>query len=155
MKKVLIALDYNPTAQKVAEIAFSLVKGENVEITLMHVLTNPTYYSSTVYEPIMGFGGYVDTDFLSPRINDGLRKSSLEFLNKSKHHLGDANIKTLLVEGDIAESIIETAISMKADLVIIGSHSQQWLEKVLIGSVAEKVLHENAFPVLVIPTKEK
>jgi nucleotide-binding universal stress UspA family protein len=154
MKKILIALDYNPTAQKVAEIGFSLVKGEHAEITLMHVLTNPTYYSSNVYEPIMGFGGYVDTDFLSPRINDGLRKSSYIFLDKSKHHLGDANIKTLVVEGDAAESIIATAKEMKADLVIMGSHSKQWLEKILMGSVAEEVLHENAFPVLVIPTKQ-
>lgn len=153
MKKVLIALDYNPTAQKVAEIGFSLVKGMHAEVTLMHVLTNPIYYSSSVYEPIMGFGGYVDTDFLGDRISDGIRKSTLDFLNKSKHHLVDTNIKTLLVEGEIAESIIETAKSMKADLVVVGSHSQQWLEKVLIGSVAEKVLHENAFPDLVIPTK--
>jgi nucleotide-binding universal stress UspA family protein len=155
MKKVLIAIDYNPTAQKVAELGYWLVKGIQVEITLIHVLTNPVYYSSSVYEPIMGFGGYVDTDFLGERISDGLIKSSLDFLNKSKHHLGDANIKTLVVEGDIAEVIIETAKTMKADLVIVGSHSQQWLEKVLMGSVAEKVLHENAFPVLVIPTKEK
>ena len=155
MKKVLIAIDYNPTAQKVAELGYWLVKGIQVEITLIHVLTNPVYYSSSVYEPIMGFGGYVDTDFLGERISDGIIKSSLDFLNKSKHHLGDANIKTLVVEGDIAEVIIETAKTMKADLVIVGSHSQQWLEKVLMGSVAEKVLHENAFPVLVIPTKEK
>ena len=154
MKKVLIALDYNPTAQKVAEIGFSLVNGESVEFTLLHVLSNPIYYSSNVYEPIMGFGGYIDTDLLSPRINDGLRKSSNMFLEKSKQHLGGTNIKTLLKEGDTAESIIAAAKEMQADLVIVGSHSKQWLEKILMGSVAEKVLHENAFAVLVIPTKE-
>ena len=83
-----------------------------------------------------------------------MRKSSYIVLEKSKHHLGDANIKTLVVEGDAAESIIATAKEMKADLVIMGSHSKQWLEKILMGSVAEEVLHENAFPVLVIPTKQ-
>jgi nucleotide-binding universal stress UspA family protein len=154
MKKVLIALDYSPTAQKVAEIGFSLVKGSNAEITLMHVIGNPVYYSSTVYAPIMGFGGYVNTDFLEPRITDGLRKASYHFLDKSRHHLGDANIKTLVTDGDAAESIIATAKEMKVDLVIIGSHSQQWLEKILMGSVAAKVLHENAFPMLIIPTKK-
>jgi nucleotide-binding universal stress UspA family protein len=155
MKKVLIALDYNPTAQKVAEIGFDLVKGTNAEITLMHVIGNPVYYSSTIYEPIMGFGGYIDTDFLTPRINEGLKKASYDFLAKSRHHLGDANIKTIVAEGDTAQAIIDTAKEMKADLVIVGSHSKQWLEKILMGSVAEKVLHENAFAVLVIPTKEK
>jgi len=155
MKKVLIALDYNPTAQKVAEIGYSLVKGADVEVTLMHVMGNPVFYTSTVYEPIMGFGGYIDTDFLEPRILDGLKKASYSFLEKSKHHLGNTGVKVLVTEGETAESIIATAKEMKADLVVVGSHSKQWLEKILMGSVAEKILHENAFPVLVIPTKEK
>ncbi|WP_179214525.1 hypothetical protein [Flavobacterium psychrophilum] len=32
MNKVLIALDYNPTAQKIAEVGFSLAKSMNAEI---------------------------------------------------------------------------------------------------------------------------
>ena len=43
MKKVLIALDYNPTAQKVAEVGFSLAKSMNAEITLLHVITDPVF----------------------------------------------------------------------------------------------------------------
>jgi len=44
MKKVLIALDYNPTAQKVAEVGFSMAKSMNAEITLLHVITDPVFY---------------------------------------------------------------------------------------------------------------
>ena len=40
-KKVLIALDYNPTAQKVAEVGFSMAKSMNAEITLLHVISDP------------------------------------------------------------------------------------------------------------------
>lgn len=36
MNKVLIALDYNLTAQKVAEAGFSMAKSMNAEITLLH-----------------------------------------------------------------------------------------------------------------------
>ena len=37
MKKILIALDYNPTAQKVAEVGFSMAKSMNAKVLLLHV----------------------------------------------------------------------------------------------------------------------
>ena len=64
-KKVLIALDYNPTAQKVAETGFSLAKSMNAEVTLLHVLTDPVLYRTSGFSPIMGYIGYVD---MSPTI---------------------------------------------------------------------------------------
>ncbi len=73
LKKVLIALDYNPTAQKVAETGFLLVK-----------------------------------------------------------------------EGDFAGTILETAKDLHADLIVMGSHSQKWLENILVGSVTEKVLRHTS-----------
>ena len=60
MKKVLIALDYNPTAQKVAEAGFSMAKAMNAEVILLHVISDPVYYSSTEYSPIMGFNGFME-----------------------------------------------------------------------------------------------
>jgi hypothetical protein len=45
-KKVLIALDYNPTAQKVAETGFSMAKSMNAGITLFHVISYQAYYSA-------------------------------------------------------------------------------------------------------------
>ena len=46
MKKILIALDYNPTAQKIAETGFSLAKAMNAQVVLLHVIADPVYYSS-------------------------------------------------------------------------------------------------------------
>ena len=82
MKKVLIALDYDPTAQKIAEGDFALAKSIGAEVILLHVIADPVYYSSTAYSPIMGFGGYVDMDFLQPDILDNLKKASQDFLLK-------------------------------------------------------------------------
>ena len=59
MNRVLIALDYNPTAQKVAELGFSMAKAMNAEVILLHVITDPQFYSSAGYSPIMGFAGYI------------------------------------------------------------------------------------------------
>src|SRR5271157_3539530 len=102
MKKVLIALDYNPTAQKVAEVGFSMAKAMNAEVTLLHVITEPVHYSTSGYSPIMGFTGYTNMGPYQLDTIDGLKKVSQDFLDKSKLHLGDKNIQTLVKEGDFA-----------------------------------------------------
>jgi len=155
MKKVLIALDYNPTAQKVAEVGFSIAISMNAEVILLHVISDPVYYSSTEYSPIMGFTGYMDISALQLDSVDGLKKASQHFLDKSKQHLGDKAILTLVKEGDFAESILEAAKEVHADIIVVGSHSRKWLENIVMGSVTEKVLHHTSIPLLIVPTKQK
>jgi len=146
MKKVLIALDYNPTAQKVAEVGFSMAKSMNAEVILLHVISDPVYYSSTEYSPIMGFTGYMDMGALQLDSVDGLKKASQHFLDKSIQHLGDKAIQTLVKEG---------AKEAHADIIVVGSHSRKWLENIVMGSVTEKVLHHTSIPLLIVPTKQK
>jgi nucleotide-binding universal stress UspA family protein len=155
VKKVLIALDYNPTAQKVAEVGFSLAKAMNAEIVLLHVISDPVYYSSSEYSPIMGFNGFMETGQLQLDNIEALKKAALHFLDKSKNHLGDKSIQTLIKEGDFAESILKTAKELHADIIILGSHSRKWLENVVMGSVTEKVLRHTPIPLFIIPTKKQ
>ena len=153
MKKVLIALDYDPTAQKVAEVGFTMAKAMNAEVTLLHVISDQMYYSSAEYSPIMGFNGFMETG-PSQLNSEALKKASLNFLDKSKHHLGDKTIQTRVEEGDLAESILKTAKGIHADVIVMGSHSRKWLENVVMGSVTEKVLHHTSIPLFIIPTKK-
>jgi nucleotide-binding universal stress UspA family protein len=154
MKKVLIALDYDPTAQKVAETGFSLAKAMGAEVILLHVISDPVYYSSTEYSPIMGFDGFMETGSLQLDSVDALKNASLHFLDKSRQHLGDKTIQTLVEEGDIAESILKTAKETHADIIVMGSHSRKWLEDIVVGSVTEKVLHHTSIPMFIIATKK-
>ena len=155
MKNILIALDYDPTAQKVAELGFSLGENNHAAITLLHIIAEPSYYASNAYDPIMGFGGYMNMDLLRPDIMDKLKTTSLDFLEKTKHHLGDDTIKTLIREGDIASSILDAAKELNADVIVMGSHSQKWLENIVMGSITEYVLHRTAIPLFIIPTKKQ
>jgi nucleotide-binding universal stress UspA family protein len=155
MNKVLIALDYNPTAQKVAEVGFSMAKSMNAEVILLHVITDPVFYSTAGYSPIMGFTGYVYTGVVQKDSINGLKNASLQFLYKSKQHLGDKTIQTLVKEGDFADSILETAKEVQADIIVVGSHSRKWLENIVMGSVTEKVLHHTSIPLFIVPTKKQ
>ena len=126
----------------------------NAEVTLLHVITEPVYYSTSGYSP-GGFTGHSNTDPYQLDSIDELKKVSQDFLDKSKHHLGDETIQTLVKEGDFAEAILKTAKKLHADIIVMGSHSRRWLDDILMGSVTEKVLHHSTIPIFIIPTKQK
>ena len=102
----------------------------------------------------MGFGGYANLDLLGPDIVNELKNTSRDFLGKSKQHLGDDTIKILVKEGSIAESILEAAKELNADIIVMGSHSRRWLENILMGSITEYVLHYTSIPLFITPTKK-
>ena len=154
MKKILIALDYNPSAQLVAETGYTLAKGMQASVVLLHILADPAYYAAYQYSPIMGFdSNFISPETLPPDISLELKKAAEEFLASSKAHLGDDATVTLVKEGEVSDSIVRTAVEVMADIIVLGSHSRRGLEKILMGSVTEKVLHHSTVPLFIIPTK--
>ena len=152
VKKVLIALDYNPTAQKVAEDGYAMAKAMNAEVVLLHVVVDLAMYSS-VY-PNMGVWQIDEFDVID--MYDNANKSAQKFLDRAKHHLGgDASIQTILKEGDTAQMILNTSTELKVNCIVMGSHSQKWLENILLGNVTKDVLRKTTIPLFIIPTKKK
>ena len=154
-KKVLIALDYDPTAKKVAESGFAMAQAMNAETTLLHVISDPVYYSSPAYSPIVGLVGDMDTFPMQLDSLEGLKNVSQDFLQKFKKHLGDANIQTIIADGDFAKSILKTADDIHADVIVLGSHSRKWLENIVMGSVTGDVLRQTSIPLFIVPTKKR
>ena len=153
MKKILIALDFDPSAQIVAETGYELAKAMNAHVTLLHVVSDATYYSSLNYSPIMGFDTFSNMDIVQTDAIIELQEAANEFLQKSKQHLGGEAIDTITRGGDFGDTIIDVAADINADIIVMGTHSRRGLEKILMGSVAEKVLHKSAVPLYIIPTK--
>lgn len=151
MKNILIALDYGLSARLVAEKGYELAKSMNARITLLHVVADESYYSSLDSTPFVGFYGH---DFFNLEGNENLIQSSLNFLNKIKHHLKDESIHVLAEQGDFATVILDTATKQHANIIVLGSHSKNWLERTIMGSVTENVLTKTKIPMFIIPVKE-
>ena len=151
MNKVLIALDFDPTAQKVAEVGYTFAKSLGAEIFLLHVIVDPVYYTSIESFPIIGYTGSLITPIELLNTEETKKESGL-FLEKIKHHLNDDSIQTLVKEGDFADNILNAAEDLKVDMIVLGSHSKRWLEEIIMGSVTESVLHRSTIPLFIIPT---
>ena len=154
VSKILIALDYALTAVKVAETGFLLAQTMSAKVILLHVLSEPVYYSSREYSPVIGFTGYMEMGTLKSVCIERLKNASLLYLEDTKKQLGDKTILTIVKEGEFTDTILEAAKEVNADIIVIGSHSRRWLEEILMGSVTEKVLQHTLIPLLIVPTKK-
>ena len=155
MKTVLIAIDYNPTAVNIAERGYQLAQSMNASVVLLHVVADYTYYSSLDYSPILGFDTFSNLGAIQADTVTELQNAAYEYLDKCKEHLGDSSIKTLVKDGDSGDAIIEAADNLNADVIVLGSHSRKGLDKILMGSVAEKVLRHSKYPLFIIPVTEE
>jgi nucleotide-binding universal stress UspA family protein len=155
MKKILIAIDYNPTARNIAETGYSLAKSMNAEVTLLHVVADYTYYSSLDYSPILGFDSFSNLGALQTNTVVELQNAAQDYLKKMKKSLNDDAIKTMVKDGDTGDAIIDAATESGIDIIVLGTHSRRGLDKILMGSVAEKVLRRSTVPLFIIPVKKE
>jgi nucleotide-binding universal stress UspA family protein len=145
INKVLIALDYDPTAKKVAEDGYAMAKAMGAEVILLHVVENLIAYSLL----------YLNMGSLQLDSVVELKDASQQFLDKTKLLLGDITIQTVVREGDFADSIIEALIEFDIDILVMGSLSKRWLEDIIMGSVTEQVMKKTPIPIFIVPTRKR
>jgi len=51
--------------------------------------------------------------------------------------------------------ILETAKRLEVDVIVMGNHSQQWLEETLIGNETKNVIQHSTIPMLIVPIKHE
>lgn len=148
MKKILIAIDYNPFAQKVAETGVLYARAINAEICLVHVVADIAF-TSMEYSPIMGFEGFSsDNAYKEMEVQE---KEANRFLEAVVKHLGDSSIKTKVLDGSTSNAILEYAAVYEADLIVMGTQYHHGLEKLITGDIVGKVINHTAIPILVVP----
>lgn len=123
----------------------------NAKVTLLHVVADESYYNAIDSTAFIGFYGY---DYFDTVDSDSLINSSLNFLENIKTHLKDSTIETIAKQGDFATVILDTAENQNSSIIVMGTHSHNWLEKAIMGSVTESVLASTIIPLFIIPIKE-
>lgn len=139
MNKILIPIDGSEYAQRAMEKGVELAKCFGSQIILLNV----EYFTMP----------YVDYELETDIINS-LSKNSKETLNKGVEFMNNHNInvKSVSLHGETATTIINFINEKDVDLVIMGSHglSAGPIEGLLIGSIANKVLHKTKKPIMIV-----
>jgi nucleotide-binding universal stress UspA family protein len=141
-KHILVPVDGSPTAQKAVEKAAGLAKAFGSTVTAIYVI-DPY--------PFTGLGSdfaYGQAEYLSAAAIEA--KESTQAAQQTLEQAG-VNVKTQVVESHAAwRGILETAAAVGADLIVMGSHGRRGLEKMVLGSVTQRVLSHSHLPVFVV-----
>jgi universal stress protein A len=142
IRRILHPTDFSRASNRAFETAVDFAKSNRAELLLVHVLVaNVGYPVDSYADPAL----YVELD----RSMQRQARSSLEKL-VNKVRKTKVKVKGLLVRGTAHTQIVRTAKSRRADMIVIGTHGLTGLKKLLVGSVAGRVVSEATCPVLTV-----
>lgn len=143
-KTILVPTDFGEASDAALAYAVALAKSFGGEIVLMHAFEIP----------VVGFpdGAMIATAELTSRILEGARVGMDEQVARNKD--AGVNIRSVIKQGDPWRSVIATAEELGAGLIVMGTHGRKGLPRMLIGSVAEKVVRTSPVPVLTVHAGE-
>lgn len=151
--KLLVPLDGSELAERALEPALTIahsVKGEQGDITLLRVPATDMILVPDA-AVLTGYGIMWPDQSLEQSRQE--TRDYLAAICKAKAS-PQLKLHTQLLEGNVAEVILEAATAAQADLIIMSSHGYSGLNRWLLSSVAERVLHSAPCPVLVIRSPE-
>lgn len=135
-RKILCPIDFSEHSLTALDIALKLVRQNDAALYLLNVAPVPA--GAAGFQPVpMDPYPYIEKD----------RREQLEKLAQERVP-AEVRCETIVISGDPAERVLETARSVDADLIVMGTHGRKGLGHLVLGSVAERVVRESPIPVL-------
>lgn len=137
-KHILVATDFGKATAAALEAAASLALTCDAKLTVLHVWEVPIY-------PYMDF--MLNSEVIT-RVEDAAVNHLAEALESARKIVPGAQsmLKTGVPWAGIMDAVEET----KPDLVVMGTHGRHGVERVMLGSVAEKLVRLSPVPVLTV-----
>jgi nucleotide-binding universal stress UspA family protein len=141
--KILVATDFAERAIPAMKMASTIVKAANVDATLLHVMQLPNNVRAAIGGPL-GASWAPPTQAAIDAL-ESLGRTTLEGLAKE---YGFAHVEQ--IDGEPAEKIVKRAEELSCEMIILGCHGRTGLARLLLGSVAERVVRDSHCSVLVV-----
>ena len=142
-KNILCPTDLSDASVRALTYAAAFARWYGAQLTVLHAV--PTF------DPIVVAPGtfYDPVQMVVPRSREEIREEMRRITNRAGMESLDVILSAQ--DGDPARNIIDHALETAADLVVMGTHGRGGFERLLIGSVAEKVVRKAPCPVLLVP----
>ena len=143
-RKILVPLDGSKVAEGVLPHAKDLAYSQGAELILLTVGANPA----------MDFA-FSDPGLARSAINEQEERSS-KYISEVEDQLKSAGFRTstVLRVGSVAEVILGVAEELGVDCIAMSTHGRTGPARWLLGSIAERVVHNSKVPVLLIRATE-
>jgi nucleotide-binding universal stress UspA family protein len=138
--QILFPVDLSESSDKLVPTVTTMVKKFDAELHLLFVVRILRYFTD-IYVP------HPSINLFESEMVEGAKKKMEEF---RQSQFGDMpSVRSEVILGDPADTIISYIDDHGIGLVIMGTHGRKGLDRVLFGSVAERVIKTSPIPVMV------
>jgi nucleotide-binding universal stress UspA family protein len=145
IRDILCPIDFSDCSRRALDHAVTIAKWHDSRVTLLHVFN------------ILPVVAYVEGGETLPATP--VLCADRDALVTSVQKFADAEVGSSVpltcdvAEGDIADTVLSKARTLRSDLIVMGTHGRSGLERVILGSVTNKVLRRSECPVLSVPPR--
>ncbi len=146
IENVVTPVDFSDNSKLIAESSAYMAGKFGAAMYLVFVLQNFEDYSG-FFVPQMTLPN------LEGELLEGAEKKMASFCEELEEFCKKAGVSSVnykVLKGDVGEKIVEYAAEVGADMIVMGTHGYKGLEKIMFGSVADKVVRSAACPVMTI-----
>lgn len=143
IRRILCPIDFSDYSRRALDHAIAIARWYESTITVLHVFS---IAPAAVYAPgPAGFEAIVLTSVDREQLlADVARFAGAESASPN-------GVQPVVREGNVATEILKHAADMNADLLVMGTHGRSGFERLVLGSITEKVLRRARCPVLTVP----
>lgn len=139
-KKILCAVDFSDQSPKLADYAKTLARCTGAKLLCVYVAPSLSQY--------VGF--HVPPSSIESFVGEIVAGADTSMQSYLETHFAGADAEGKVLVGYPAEEILNMAEDENVDLIIMGTHGRTGIDRILFGSVAEKVVKSSTCPVLTI-----
>mgnify|MGYP000686591839 CR=1 FL=1 len=156
IKTILYACDLESQTQAALELVLNLANAHQAKVILMHAIEPLTTQASSMIST------YITNEVLASMNKDAkneirarMDKVLSELMEKHAEELSTLETppETLITNGFPTDLIQSVAEEKNVDLIVMNSRTHSRLGQMIIGSTANRVIHNSRVPVLVVPIK--
>ena len=137
IKKILVPVDFSENSKKILGSASDIAEKFGAALSVVFVVQSFDDYSG-FFVPHMPVAQFEE------EMVQGAEQKMASFLSDY------AGLESKVLVGDVGEEVVRHAEDAGIDMIIMGTHGYRGIEKVMFGSVAEKVVKTAPCPVLTI-----
>ena len=138
--RILCPVDFSESSTRALAHAAALARWYEAQLTVLHVV--PTFDPLQVRAELG-----VPVQIVNPVTREEVLREMRQLLERAG---ASPEAHLIAEEGHASTTIVDQALTTKADLIVIGTHGRRGFKRLLLGSVAETVLHEAPCPVLTV-----
>ena len=146
MKKILVATDFSAGSLPALDQALEIARRFSARLLLVHVIHDPAEAP-----------GFYSAKKAGKKVFRNMEQAARQMMEEfaDKHLKNLKKFDAQVVPGLPAAQILHLAAKEKVDLIVMGTHGRSGLARLMLGSVADKVIRSAPCPVLTVHAPEK